>query len=190
MEQRISYVPVFVDNTNYIRDTKMVRLTYFYVECTEPSADTYMKSDRSLPLLFIDFEGVIVSGLADKEHFDTPDEISELFDFIDEKDAYVVGVSYFWLPNELLRRYIETDLVRGDVLRVYTPLFLKACTQLKTPREIAIDDIPLDVQAVYLSEKETYAFKGWTDQAVDRVKKRYREQPEMNLRERLERKEG
>lgn len=189
MDQSISHVPVFVDSTRHAHELKMTRFIYFYVEHTEPQATTYVASGDALPLLLVDLEGVIVSGLGGQERLDTPEAISDLFDFIDEKTPYVISANYLWLPNELLETYTGRRLSRGDVLRVYAPLFLQACAHARTPREIRLDDVPSDVRAVYLSEEETRAFREWTDRTVDRVKRRYREYPEMNLRKRQKRKE-
>jgi hypothetical protein len=53
---------------------------------------------------------------------------------------------------------------------------------------LRIDKVPPDVRPAYLSEEETVAFNEWTNRTVERVRKRYREQPEMNLRTRHQRK--
>lgn len=181
MNRNISYVPVFVDNLNYARESKMTRLSYFYVECSEPHHITYVDNNNSLPLLLIDMEGVIMSGLGRKRLFNTPKAISELFDFIDKKTPLVVSTSYFWLPAQILNKTIKKKLSRGDVLRIYTPLFLQACAQVKVSPRILLKNIPTDVRAVYFSEKESLAFKKWTDMVVDRVRKRYYGQPKNNL---------
>jgi hypothetical protein len=184
VERKASHVPVFVDNTEFVEGTEMTRFTYFYVECGEPQATSYLAGGDALPILLVDLEGVIVSGLGDKEFLDTPEAISELFDFIEQNTPYVVSTSYIWLPQKLLRDGIGRELSRGDVLRLYTPLFLRASEYVRREQAIRFDDIASDVRAVYFSEGETLAFKAWTDMTVERVRKRYYSQPELNLRSR------
>jgi hypothetical protein len=188
MGHDISHVPVFVDNTAYVDRLEMTRFIYFYVESTELQATTYLESDEAPAILLLDVEGVIVSGLGGKERLDTPEAIGELFEFFDERPPYVVTAGYLWLPNAFLETYIGNELSRGDVVRVYTALFVQACMAAGPTGELRIDKVPPDVRPAYLSEEETVAFNEWTNRTVERVRKRYREQPEMNLRTRHQRK--
>lgn len=189
MKRSISYVPVFVDNTNYADELAMTRLTYFYVECVEPHPVGLMDDEDVLPILLIDLEGVIVSGLGEADRFNSPKIIRELFDYIDEQTPYVISANYIWLQNALINRFVDKRLVRGDVLRVSTPLFVHACRGAEGSKGADLRDTELADKPVYYSEEETLAFKEWTDTVVDRAKKRYREQPELNLRTRVLRKE-
>jgi hypothetical protein len=188
MERKVSHVPVFFDSAEFVEGTEMTRFTYFYVECGEPQATSYLAGDDALPILLLDLEGVIVSGLGGKELLDTPEAIRELFDFIEENTPYVVSTSYIWLPQKLLQDGIGRQLSRGDVVRLYTPLFLRASQYVRTSQAIYFDDVPPDIEAVYFSEGETLAFRAWTDMTIERVRKRYYGQPERNLRSRHRRK--
>ncbi len=184
MATRISHVPVFVDNTSYAREFKMTRFTYFYMECTEPHDTEILEEDDILPILLLDLEGIIVSGLGNRKLLNSPKRISELFDFIDEKTPYTVSAGYVWLPNSLLKNHIKRKLFRGDVVRVKSSLFLKAYANIRAPEEMDVDERSPKTRLVYFSEKETSAFEKWTAQTINRVTKRYKDQPDMNLRNR------
>jgi hypothetical protein len=187
MRHDISHVPVFVDSTAYADKLKMTRCIYFHVEHTGPETTTYLEFDDAPAILLLNVEGVIVSGLRGRERLDTPEAIGELFEFLDEQTPYVVTAGYLWLPNQLLETCVRKELSRGDVLRVYTPLFVQAWAATGSTREIPPGEAPPDVQPVYLSEEETAAFNEWTRGTVERVRRRYRERPEMNLRTRHQR---
>lgn len=187
MEQMISHVPVFVDNTRWADELGAVRFTYFYVERIEPEATTYLEAPDAPAMLLMDLEGVIVSGIGGKRLLDTPEAVDELFKFIAARSSYVVTTGYMWLPDALLRRAIDARLSRGDVVRVYTPLFVQACAAVGPTKEMRLDDIPPDVQPVFLSLDETAAFREWTGRTVERVRKRYHGRPEKNLRTRYRR---
>jgi hypothetical protein len=186
MEQHLGHVPVFVDNARYTEELGAIRFTYFYVERFEAEATAYLEAEDAPQMLLLDLEGVIVSGVGGKRLLDTVEAIDELFEFIADRSNFVVATSYIWLPELLLRRTVGAKLSRGDVVRVYTPLFVQACTAAGPTRELPLDDVPPDVQPLYLSEAETEAFREWAGRTVERVQKRYRERPEKNLRTRYE----
>jgi hypothetical protein len=191
MEPSVGHVPVFMDNSGYSGELGLSRFSYFFVEFDEPGeAAAPFEGYGAIPFLLMDLEGVILTPLGDRTEFDTPDTISDLLEFIHEKTPYVVSTSYIWLPDEILRKHVGADLKRGDVVRVAAPLFVRACRHARTPAADAFDDM-LDLdRAVIDSPVETESFRKWTDRTVERVRKRYRSDTGMNLKERRRGKES
>ena len=183
MALETTHVPIFVDSAGVVDGAEMTRLTYFYVRPDETQPASFLPGAEAFPLLLVDLEGVIVAGLGGHP-FDSPAVIAALFDFIPANTPYVLTTSYFWLPQPLVRAAIGRRPARGDVLRLYAPLFLQACRAGPAAEPLTFAGVPPGVTPLVFSAAETRAFREWTGQTIERVRQRYYSRPELNLRSR------
>lgn len=178
----INTIPVFVDDIKNYENFKFTRLTYFYLDLSEPEEAQLLLALSLKLITIIGNEGIIMSGVGKNKFLDNPEIIDELFDYIEDNTPFVVNTGYFWLPNSIITKYITEKLNRQSVLRIQRPLLIAAIRNLSDPERIKLIDLPADVPAISISSKETEAFKNWTDLTIDQVKKRYYQNKENNLR--------
>lgn len=178
------YVPTFADQFVDEPQFKQTRLSYFRLDCGEPYTVEQASGPRALPLLMMDIDGVIISGLDGKPLLDTSDAIEELFDYIDTQTPYMVSTDYFWLPTQTIKDYVDHDLQRGDVLRVVMPLFVQANSGTINGTDLATASSSRDNPPIFFSAKETLAFRSWTDRRIATVRHRYVHMTDLNLRSR------
>ncbi len=174
-------IPVMVDDRKDLGDFKMTRVAYFYVESTEPSPDIPI-DDRSLgiPMLALEFSGVLHRPSNAKEYFETPDQVEELFRNVEKHELLYVDSDNIWIPNALFDKTPE----RGDVYRVPFDLFSKLYPLCR-------DDASLDAGIsrfgeehglATFSEVETAAFAKWSEGIVENVKAAYPKKESLKLK--------
>jgi hypothetical protein len=165
-------IPVMVDDRKDIGEFMMTRVAYFYVEAVEPSPDIPI-DHRSLdiPVLPLEFSGVIHRPIDEKERFETPEQIEELFRTVERHTALYVDSDNIWIPNKLFDKKPE----RGDIYRVPFGSFVKLYALCR-------DDATLNAgiarfqdkhNLILFSKIETIAFAKWISGIVQDVKTAY-----------------
>jgi hypothetical protein len=165
-------VPVMIDDLKEIGNFRMTRATYFYVESLEPSPDILLEfGELEFPVFSLEFSGVIYRPLGDTEIFESSDLIENIFLEVEKHESFYVDSDNLWIPN----RMFDRRPARGDVYRLNYSLFSKLYTLCK-------DDASLDDRArklvapsgdIAFSEKETEAFKDWTNSIIEEAKRVY-----------------
>lgn len=144
-------VPVLVDDRpKRLGDFQMTRCTFFSVVATDAVDDwvARLRAER-VPFLLMGLFAVIHRPDLESTRFSSPEQISALFDRVDDLPGLVVENAHIWLPNFVLEagggggpaaaggepaadgvKYADTadrDVVeRGDLLRVSFPLFQRS----------------------------------------------------------------
>lgn len=174
-------IPVMVDDRKDIEEFMMTRVAYFYVEAIEPSPDIPI-DHRSLgiPVLPLEFSGVLHKPTDMEGHFETPDQIEDLFRAVERYESLYVDSDNIWIPNKLFNKTPE----RGDIYRVPFGVFTKLYLLCR-------DDASLDAgisrfkdehNLIKFSKIETIAFAKWTNGIVERVKTAYPKNDRLKLK--------
>ena len=174
-------IPVMVDDRKDVGEFLMTRVAYFYVEAIEPSPDIPI-DHRSLgiPVLPLEFSGVLHKPTDMGEHFETPEQIEELFRTVERHEWLYVDSDNIWIPNRLFNKKPE----RGDIYRVPFGSFFKLYSLCR-------DDATLDAgisrfkgkrNLIVFSEIETIAFAKWTNQIVQNVIAAYPKNEHLKLK--------
>jgi hypothetical protein len=123
-------VPVLVDDRpKRLGDFQMTRCTFFSVVATD-AVDDWVARLRAekVPFLLMGLFAVIHRPDLESARFTSPEQISALFDRIDDMPGLVVENAHIWLPNFLLEAAAPDgrEVDRGDLLRVSFPLFQRS----------------------------------------------------------------
>ncbi|UCF79560.1 MAG: hypothetical protein JSW03_04770 [Candidatus Eiseniibacteriota bacterium] len=173
-------IPVMVDDRKDVGDFKMTRVTYFYVESTEPSPDIPI-DDRTLgiPMLPLEFSGVLHRPSNKKELFETPDQIEGLFRTVEAHESLYVDSDNIWIPNELFDKTPE----RGDIYRVPFDLFamLYPLCRNDASLDAGLSGISEAGIVVSFSEIETTAFARWSEGVVENLRAAYPKSENLKL---------
>lgn len=186
MNLKDNYIPIFLDKdvSNVENTSGNLRFNYFYIELETPSPVTISNNQNNLPMLLIDLEGILLYKLGSKQElFNSPQDITELFDHINNKTNYVLSVNYLWLPNTILSHLPKRKIHRWEIIRIHESIFIQAIIKIHSLEDIGFDET-YKKEMIYLSEKESIAFTQWGQQTLDKIKERYRTNTRMNLRER------
>ena len=161
-------VPVMVDDRKDIGEFMMTRVAYFYVEAIEAPPDILIDHHSlGIPVLPLEFSGVIHKPIDMEEYFETPDQIEELYQTVERYESLYVDSDNIWIPNKLFNKTPE----RSEIYRVPFDLFIKLYSLCR-------DDASLDTGISRLSDKhdliifsevETIAFAKWTNGIVENV---------------------
>jgi hypothetical protein len=177
-----SLIPVMVDSIKKVEDFDMSRCTYFTIETDGPSPDWHLGTEGiDIPSYLLGISGIIYKPLGDKDVFETPQSVDELFDLIESHPELYVDTNDIWLPNDLFEGQPHE---RGHLYRVDPDLFKEAYAyrQDRIPKDQFIKFCKGMRGAVIFSEVETEAFKGWQEGQIEVAKKKYHERPERALK--------
>lgn len=173
-------IPVMVDDRKDVGEFMMTRVAYFYVEAIEPSPDIPIDhSNLGIPVLPLEFSGVLHKPTDMKELFETPDQVEELFLTVEGHESLYVDSDNIWIPNKLFNKTPE----RSDIYRVPFDLFIKLYL-------ICRDDATLDAgisrfndknTPIIFSEIETIAFAKWTKGIVQNTKAAFPKNKDLKL---------
>ena len=165
-------IPVMVDDRKDVGEFKMTRATYFYIEAVEPSPGIPIDHNNlGIPVLTLEFSGVLHKPTDMEEHFETPEQIEKLFQAVERHESLYIDSDNIWIPNKLFNKPPE----RGHIYRVPFDLFIKLYSLCR-------DDASLDAgisrfidmkNLIIFSEIETIAFAKWTDGIVNNVSAAY-----------------
>jgi hypothetical protein len=150
----------------------MTRLTYFSIECDEPSPNWVLSLQGThIPFHLLGLSGIILSPAVGKARFDSLEEIEQTFSIIEKNSSLYVDVNDLWLPNFLL--YFAKK--RGYVYRVTRKLFLLA-VHFRENR-ISKEDFSRSCvemkRMIRCSLLESKAFREWSKFQVDEAKGLY-----------------
>jgi hypothetical protein len=161
-------IPVMVDDRKDIGEFMMTRVAYFYIEAIEAPPDIPIDHHSlGIPVLPLEFSGVLHKPIDMKEYFETPEQIEELYQTVERYESLYIDSDNIWIPNKLFRKMPE----RGEIYRVPFNLFLKLYSLCR-------DDASLDAgisrfsdkeELIMFSEVETLAFAKWTKGIVENV---------------------
>jgi len=178
MNQKL--IPVMVDDLKDIGEFQMTRVTYFYIEALEAPPDIPI-DHRSLgiPVLPLEFSGVLHKPIARHDYFETPEQIEELFQAVERYESLYIDSDNIWIPNKLFSK----TPARGEVYRVPFNVFVKLYSLCR-------DDASLDAGIARFDEKEklvvfsaveTAAFAQWTDGIIENVQAAYPKNEQLKL---------
>lgn len=161
-------VPVMIDDRKDISEFMMTRAAYYYVEAIEPSPDIPIDhSDLGIPVLPLEFSGVIHKPTDTKEYFKTPDQIEELFQAVELHESLYIDSDNIWISNKLFNKTPE----RGDIYRVPFSLFIKMYLLCRNDAILDTDVSRFGDKhgLIMFSENETIAFAQWANGIMENV---------------------
>ena len=165
-------VPVMVDDRKDVGEFQMTRATYFYVEAVELSPDIPIDHvSLGMPVLPLEFSGVIYKPFGTAEQFETPEQFEELFQVVEQHKALYVDSDNIWIPNDLLDKAAE----RGNIYRVSFDLFAQLYPLCRGDATMDADMTQIDGKSglVTFSRIETQAYEKWTKGIVADAKATY-----------------
>ena len=165
-------IPVMVDDRKNIGEFMMTRAAYFYVEAIESPTDLPIDHNSlTIPLLPLEFSGVLYKPLGEGEYFETPDLIEKLYQEVELYKSFYVDSDNIWIPNTLFNKRPE----RSEIYRVPFDLFIKLYSLCRddTSPNAAISRLSDKSDLIRFSEVETIAFSEWTNGIVEEVKSTY-----------------
>ena len=176
-------VPVFIDKIDSRGNNMVVRFYFFVITLTtkKPSISSEGFTDTLVHLSGKELEELTpaINWYASTHHFilraslkgelfSSPEEIQQLFDFCYEREL-AIDAEYLTRP---VFDDSDREMKRGQVYR----LPLEGLWNLEKG--------VLDVPEPDFSPLETQAFAAWNQQVIGKIRKRYKEHPENNLRTR------
>lgn len=173
-------IPVMVDDRKDIGEFLMTRVAYFYVEAMEPSPEISI-DDRNLciPLIPLEFSGVLHKPSGLKEYFETPELIEELFQSVESYNSLYVDSDNIWIPNQLFDKTPE----RGDIYRVPLGFFIKLYSLCRDDARLSngLFRFKDKESLIRFSETETIAFAKWVHGIVENAKAAYPKNESLKL---------
>jgi len=173
-------IPVMVDDRKDVGEFMMTRVAYFYVEAIEPSPDIPIDHrNLGIPVLPLEFSGVLYKPADMEEHFETPDQIEELFRIVERHESLYVDSDNIWIPNKIFNKTPE----RGDIYRVPFSFFIKLYSLCRdnATLDAGISRFKDKHNLIIFSEIETIAFAKWTNGIVENVKAAYPKNERLKL---------
>jgi len=150
----------------------MSRCNYLSIDLDAPRRGWSIQIGKVVvPFLILRLGGIVYEPIGGGL-FDSPQKITELFEYLEEEGTLLVDMEDVWLPNFVLRR---GDAGVGDVFRVPTELF-EAALLFREGRLSAPDFIgrcERDAENVRYSEGETLAFLEWRGNEILEAKAQY-----------------
>ena len=174
-------IPVMVDDRKDLGEFMMTRVAYYYVEAIEPSPDIPIDfRNLGIPVLTLEFSGVIHRPSELKEYFETPDQVEEVFRTVERHPSLYVDSDNLWIPNKLFDKPPE----RGDIFRVPFDLFTKLYLLCRNDATLGpgISRLNDKHNRITFSKIETIAFGKWTDGIVENVKAAYPKNESLKLK--------
>ncbi len=174
-------IPVMVDDRKDVGEFMMTRVAYFYVEAIEPSPDIPIDyRNLGIPVLPLEFSGVLYKPADMEEHFETPDQVEELFRTVERHELFYVDSDNIWIPNKLFNKTPE----RGDIYRVPFGFFIKLYSLCRNDATLdaGISRFNDKHNLIIFSEIETIAFAKWTNGIVENVKAAYPKNKRLKLK--------
>lgn len=173
-------IPVMVDDRKDIGEFMMTRVAYFYIEALEPSSDIPIDHrNLGIPVLPLEFSGVLHKPTDMKELFETPEQVEELFQTVERHELLYVDSDNIWIPNRLFEKSPE----RGDIYRVPAGLFIELYSLCRDDATLATNIsrfIGMHGPIIF-SEVETVAFADWTSDIIKNVKATYPKSEHLKL---------
>lgn len=172
-------VPVMVDDRKDVGDFQMTRVAYYYVEATEPLPDMPINpGDLGISTLPLEFSGAIYKPNDTSEFFESPGQIEDLFQAVEQYESLYVDSDNLWIPNHLFDKTPE----RGDIFRVSFSLFTRLYMLARNNAVLDIEEsLPGHEDNVSYSENETRAFAQWADGILKNVIATYPKNAELKL---------
>jgi hypothetical protein len=177
---KVKSIPVMVDDCKDEDEFKITRAAYFYIEAIEPIPDIpLVDKNLKIPILPLEFSGVLHSPGKGFEYFETPELIEELFLAVESNKSLYIDSDNIWIPNSLFNKHPG----RGDIFRISLEYFIQQYS-------ICRDDATLDSGItqinersglVIYSENETIAFEKWANEIISDVKAAYPKSEELKL---------
>jgi hypothetical protein len=180
-DARIS-IPLMVDAVHDTGRFQMTRMTYFSIAGDRPSAEWILEfRDRRIPFLMINLSGIICRPDFEHYRFDSAEQIDALFDLIeaDDRRGLLVDLNDVWLPNSIL----TGRCWRADVYRIDQRLFAEAWhyrhgrTSLEQLEAVG----KKSKGRIHFSEKETEAFRAWSELQISQARKSYPKSKQFQL---------
>lgn len=173
-------IPVMVDDRKDIGRFKMTRVAYFYIESIEPSPDIPIDHQNlGIPVLLLQFSGLLYKPIGKKEYFEKSEQIEELFLTVERYESLYVDSDNVWIPNNLFDKRPE----RGDIYRVPFGLFIKLYLLCRDDAtlDIGISRLKYKHKLIKFSKSETIAFAKWAAGIVEMVKVGYPKDMDLQL---------
>lgn len=173
-------IPVMVDDRKDVGEFKMTRTAYFYIEALEPSPDIPIDHrNLGIPVLPLEFSGVICKPTDTEKHFERPDQIEELYQAVERHKWLYVDSDNIWIPNKLFNK----TPVRGEIYRVPFNVFIRLYSLCRDDATLAasITRFADKDNLVIYSEIETIAFTEWANGIVENVRAAYPKNERLKL---------
>jgi len=176
----VKSIPVMVDDRKDIGEFMMTRAAYYYVEAIEPSPDIPIDHHSlGIPVMPLEFSGVLHKPSETEEYFETPEQIEELFRSVEGHKSLYVDSDNIWIPNQLFDKTPE----RGDIYRVPFGFFTKLYSLCRddTSLSAGLSRFNDKHNLIKFSEIETIAFAKWADGIVENAKAAYPKNDHLKL---------
>ena len=173
-------IPVMVDDRKDIGEFMMTRVAYFYIEAVEPSPDIIIDHrNLGIPVMSLEFSGVLHKPSETEEYFETPEQIEELFRSVESCKSLYVDSDNIWIPNQLFNKTAE----RGDIFRVPFGFFTKLYSLCRDDASLSegLSRFNNHHNLIKFSEIETIAFAKWADGIVENAKIAYPKNDRLKL---------
>jgi len=185
-------IPVIVDDRpKRLGAFQMTRCTFFTIEATE-AVDDWVAQLRvdNVPFLLLGLFAVVHRPDLEAARFTSPQQISSLFDKIEDTEGLVVESAAIWLPNLLVEeaagerppRGDDDDVTkRGDVFRVDFGLFqesLRFLNNVLSAERFTEQCMELRRRGplVEWSPEEAETFQRWSHEHILEAKDNYERQ--------------
>ncbi len=169
-------VPMWIDDIKSFSDFKMTRLSYFAAEADEPMDDWgLILGDTDIPVIIYGLTVAICHPDSTGRHFNSVDDLENLFDSIEDRSALSIETPDLWLPNILFNS--KRPPQRGDVFRVKQKLFT-AALRFRTNRTSEgefMDECKKTRQKPSFNPKETKVFADWSTMQINVAQNLYKE---------------
>lgn len=162
-------IPVIVDAIKGEGQEALVRCTYFSVECTRPSPGWVLDLNETVkvPFIMLGLQGLIHKPLGRAKLFSSPELINELFNLIDDTEAFFVDTNEVWFKVSDMPK-----ASRGMVFRVSFELFTYG---LRLASLSENEPIKTEVTGqASLSRAEHKAFSAWASLQVDDARENFK----------------
>lgn len=180
-------VPIFIDKSVPNEFSEIVRFYYFVVTFRETNwkaleievkklleSRVDILKPLALPVIWLESSyRYILSGPLGGGTFNSVQQIDELFDFFDENFVEIETVFHSF---ENKSKSSHLNIKRGEVYRLDSGI-VSSLSLGKSPN--------INNNNMIASVEETSVFRLWNRSVVDRVKARYRDNPDRTLRKRI-----
>lgn len=182
-QEKPAMIPIISDAVRNIDKHQMVRCSYFTIQSDDPlSTLTLNTSSFDSPTLLLNLEAILIGSPGNYECFEKPQDIIELYNFVEDREDLFIDISDIWVPLEW---FGEMEIKQGMLFRIPDSYF-SLCWKLRNDRistEELYRDSSLYNQAhdtskqrepiVVYAEEETAAFAAWTKMQIEQSRERY-----------------
>ncbi|TAJ13759.1 hypothetical protein DMA11_07850 [Marinilabiliaceae bacterium JC017] len=179
----ICLVPVITDVVREIDGIIMMRCSYFSINSYDSLFGWNLQIRQlRLPILLLNLEAIIIGG-PHGNGFNNPNDISAMYDSIEEEGNLFVDINDIWIPLTWFseEEMPEEIIPQGRVYRIPSNLF-NLCWQFRNDR-IDVNELPelTPEEQLRHSDEETQFFAEWTNTQVEESRTAYQQNREDGL---------